>query len=143
MIDITHILIPYLGTPAEQELLKATCKIARLFKAKVSVVHVIEVPMALPVDADNLPGVEEANAVLDGAEDIAAESRASATTDLLQARDAGHAIVEEAISRGVDLIMMEAQQRMRLGMLSLGRTVDYVIKHAPCPVWISRQKPLR
>lgn len=139
-MNVTHILMPYVGTEADQDLLRVTCRIARTFKAKISVVHVLEVPMALPVDAENLPGVEEANAKLDEAEDIAAAAGANATTDLLQARDAGHAIVEETISRGVDLVLMEAQQRIRLGMLSLGGTVDYVLKHAPCPVWISRQK---
>jgi len=137
-MEIKHVLIPYMGTPQDEDLLRIACRVANAFKAKVSVVHVIEVPMTLPVDAENLPGFEEANEMLDKAEEVALSVGVEAETGLLQGRDAGHAIVEEAIHREVDLIFMEAHERTRLGMLTLGHTVEYVLKKAPMPVWISR-----
>jgi nucleotide-binding universal stress UspA family protein len=75
---------------------------------------------------------------LDQAEDIARTAGIKISTSLLQARDAGHAIIEEATERKVDLILMEARQRIKLGMLELGETVNYVMKHAKCAIWVSR-----
>ena len=137
-MNISHILLPYKGSSSEEELLRVVSRIARAFKARISVVHIIEVPMALPLDAENLPGVNEANAVLVKAEGIARSAGARVDTDVLRARDAAHAIVEEAVRRNVDLIFMEASERTRLGTITLGRTVEYVLKKAPIPVFISR-----
>jgi len=137
-MEIKHILIPYMGTAKDDDLLRTACKIAASFKAKISVVHVLEIPMNLPVDAEVVPGVDEANALLDHAEKVASSAGGKIDTGLLQARDAGHAIVEEAIARQASLIIMEARQRQRLVMLTLGKTTDYVLKHAPMAVWISR-----
>lgn len=137
-MEIKHILVPYMGTTKDDDLLRAACKIAASFKAKISVVHVLEIPMSLPVDAETVPGVDEANALLDHAEKVASSAGGKIDTGLLQARDAGHAIVEESIARQASLIIMEARQRQRLGMLTLGRTTDYVLKHALMAVWISR-----
>ena len=133
-----QILMPYLGSDADKDLLQAVCRLAQAWKAKLELVHVIEVPMALPVDAPDLPGTDAANLILDQGEDAAADAGVEVETELLTARDAGHAIVEEAIAREADLVFMEGRQRVRLGMLTLGRTADYVLKHAPCTVWISR-----
>lgn len=127
-----------MGTSKDQDLLRAACKIAASYKAKLSVVHVLEIPMNLPVDVEDAPGAIEGNTLLDRAETLAESAGVKVQTSLLQARDAGHAIVEEAIARGVGLIIMEARQRQRLGMLTLGHTTDYVLKHAPMTVWISR-----
>ena len=137
-MEVKHMLIPYAGTPDDEELLRIACRIAKAIKAKVSIAYVLEVPMALPIDAENLPGVDEANEILDKAEEVALSTGVQAETDLLQGRDAGHAIVEEAIQRDVDLIFMVAHERTRLGMLTLGRTVEYILKKSPVPVWISR-----
>jgi nucleotide-binding universal stress UspA family protein len=94
--------------------------------------------MTQPINTDAPAGVDEANSILDQAEDIAHSMGVKVKGDLLQARDAGHAIVEESVERGVDLIFMEVKQSACSGMVSLGKTVDYVLKHAPCNVWISR-----
>lgn len=137
-MEVKHMLIPYTGTPQDEELLRIACRIAKALKAKVSIAYVIEIPMALPIDAESLPGVDEANEILDKAEEVALSLGIQAETDLLQGRDAGHAIVEEAIQRNVDVIFMVAQGRTRLGILTLGHTVEYILKRAPMPVWISR-----
>jgi nucleotide-binding universal stress UspA family protein len=140
-MNLTHILMPYSGTSADRELLKALCAIGRAVRARISVVCVVEVPMSLPVDAESAPGLDEGNVVLDEAEEVAAQVGGRISTVLLQARDAGHAIVEEAESCGADLIVMEARLEQGSGVVDLGRRCDYVLRHAHCPVWISRQMP--
>ena len=55
-------------------------------------------------------------------------------TDLLQAREAGPTIVDEAVARGIDLILMGVEYKRHFGQFSLGSVVPYVLKNAPCRV---------
>jgi nucleotide-binding universal stress UspA family protein len=137
-ISIKHILVPYTGTERDDAVLVAAAQVAKGSKAKITAVYVLEVPMALPIDSADLPGMDEADAILDRAEEVAAEIGCELATELLQAREAGPAIVESAIDHTADLIFMEAHRRRRFGMGLLGRTVEYVLKRAPCAVWVSR-----
>ena len=54
------------------------------------------------------------------------------------AGSAGAAIVDEAIDRNTDVIMMGATIRKKLGKVTTGETVDYVLKNAPCEVLVVR-----
>ncbi|MDP2728276.1 MAG: universal stress protein, partial [Dehalococcoidia bacterium] len=60
-------------------------------------------------------------------------------TELLQAREVGPAIVDEAIERGVDLILLGVPYKKRFGEFNMGRVAPYVLKNAPCRVWVIRQ----
>jgi nucleotide-binding universal stress UspA family protein len=61
-------------------------------------------------------------------------------TVLLQARDVGAAIVDEATERGADLIICGLPFRRRFGGdFAIGRTIPYVLKNAPCAVWVARE----
>ena len=60
-------------------------------------------------------------------------------TELLQAREAGPAIVDEAVERGIDLIIMAISYKKPFGEFDLGSTVPYVLKNAPCRVLIWRE----
>ncbi len=53
---------------------------------------------------------------------------------MIQAREAGPAIVDEAAERGIDLILMGVKYKSRFGQFSLGSNVMYVLKNAPCRV---------
>ena len=59
-----NILVPYTGTDEDDRLLQAVCRMAKANKGKVTVVHVVEVPMALPVEAENFPEAEAAEMML-------------------------------------------------------------------------------
>jgi nucleotide-binding universal stress UspA family protein len=76
--------------------------------------------------------------------------------ELLQARDVSHAIVDEAIERNVDGIILAVSYKRPLaegtgfawprggkpaplpGEFRLGRVFQYVLQNAPCEVWIIR-----
>jgi nucleotide-binding universal stress UspA family protein len=136
-MNITHILMPYKGTESEDELLRATCRVARQFKARLLVVHVMEVPMSYALDAQRVPGHEEAEDLLDHAEEVAGEVGLHIETELVRDRSAGHAVVEQARAVGADLVIMEAASVKDPNAPAVGRTADYILKHAPCNVWIS------
>jgi nucleotide-binding universal stress UspA family protein len=56
----------------------------------------------------------------------------------VRARHAGRAIVEEAIGRNAELVILGAPRRAIGGRRRLfGGTVDYVLREAPCRVLIA------
>ena len=99
----------------------------------------LEVKRSLPLDADLPMEATRGEEVLDRAEEIASNLDESIQTELLQARDVGTAIVDEAINRGADLILLGVSYEKRFGEFTIGKTVPYVLKNAPCRVWICRQ----
>jgi nucleotide-binding universal stress UspA family protein len=62
--------------------------------------------------------------------------------ELLQARDRGHAIVDEAADRQVDAIVMGVGFERTLGEFHVGTAAQYVLTHAPCQVLLYRE-PVR
>ena len=50
------------------------------------------------------------------------------------------ALVDEASERGADLLVVGLPYRTRFGGdFAIGRTVPYVLKNAPCAVWVVRE----
>ena len=85
-------------------------------------------------------GSEPAQRVLDMAETQAEHARHPLEAVLVQARDVGAALVDEAVERAADLLVVGLPYRKRFGGdFAIGRTVPYVLKNAPCAVWVSRE----
>ncbi len=59
--------------------------------------------------------------------------------EILRARDAGPAVVQEAEEREVEAIVMAMPYKKHHGMFSLGQTVPYILKNASCPVLLWRK----
>lgn len=135
---VRSILVPIDGSPASLDAITLACNIARKNKGKVYAVHVIEVKRSLPLDAELTDEANNGEALLLRAEKIASEADFKVEGELLQARDAGHAIVDEATERAVDLILMGAEHKAASGEYQMGRVTQYVIKAAPCGVWLWR-----
>ncbi|MYE45155.1 MAG: universal stress protein [Chloroflexi bacterium] len=60
---------------------------------------------------------------------------------MCQARQAGHAVVDEAIERNTDAIVVGVGYERPYGRFRLGRLPQYVLAHAPCEVWLFRYTP--
>jgi len=82
------------------------CTLAKRSRGKVHVVHVIEVRRSLPLDADLVAEAQRGEDILSQAEAAAKKEDFEVEGDLLQARDAGHAIVDEAVERQADAIIL-------------------------------------
>jgi nucleotide-binding universal stress UspA family protein len=103
-------------------------------------VHIVEIDWTLPLDADIAGHSEEAQRVLDMAEAVAEDNKARLSPVLLQARDVGAALVDEASERNADLLVVGLPYRKRFGgEFAVGKTVPYVLKNAPCAVWVVRE----
>ena len=94
---------------------------------------------SLPVEAEIEPEIQKAEDILDHLASVAEGEDYEIETDVLQAREAGPAIIDEAIERVVDLILMGVKYKRRFGQFSLGDVVPYVLKNAPCRVMLYQQ----
>jgi len=72
-------------------------------------------------------------------ETIAGVYKSDPEAELLQSRRAGPAIVQEAVDKGVDAIVLGIPYTEQFGDFSLGETVPYVLKNAPCRVILWRE----
>src|SRR5687767_10220815 len=108
----------------------------------VTFLFVVEVPQAMPLDAELPADVEAGEQALRHAETIARKTLPSRAThiitELLQARAVGAAIVDEAIERDADAIVMTAAVHRKHGRATLGETTNHVLLHAPCEVVVIR-----
>jgi nucleotide-binding universal stress UspA family protein len=129
-----QILVPVAGTDADAETIKLACRLAKRDKGKVWAVSVVTIKRALPLDAEIESEIKKAEEILDKVEDAAGEEDCEIETDVLQAREVGPAIVDEAVERGMSLILMGIAYKQRFGQFSLGEAVPYVLKNSPCPV---------
>ena len=127
------------GGSSDARIVRLVTQMAHLGRAEVVAVHVVEIDWTLPLDADIAGRSEEVQRVLDTAEEIAEESKVAIEPVLLQARDVGAAIVDEATERGADLLVVGLPYRKRFGgEFAIGRTIPYILQNAPCAVWVMR-----
>jgi len=129
-----NILVPTVGTEAGEEAIQLACRLAKKDKGKIWAVYVVTIKRSLPLDAEIESEIKEAENVLDHIEEVAEDHDYEIETDIIQARAAGPAIVDEAVERNVDVILMGVKYKRRFGQFSLGDVVPYVLKNAPCPV---------
>jgi APA family basic amino acid/polyamine antiporter len=136
-VEYRTILVPVVRTSESEEALVAAARLAEERRARVAIVHVIEVPLDLPLDVRLPDAEEEANDILDNAAAFVEGYGVRAVTRLLRARSAGSAIVEEAARRTAELVVLGApRDRVRPRGRIFGRTVDYALKHSPSRVLV-------
>jgi nucleotide-binding universal stress UspA family protein len=99
---------------------------------------VIEVLRSLPLNAGLDSEMRKGEAVLRHAEERAAQFGVPVNRSLVQAREAGPAIVEEGRDEKVDAIVLGMGYKRVIGSFEIGRTTDFVLKHAQSQVWVVR-----
>jgi nucleotide-binding universal stress UspA family protein len=137
-----RLLVPVDGTEGDERVLAIVGKVIQKDPVHVTLMHVIEVRQSMPLDAELPREIEIGELILKRAEDLARKRPGSRSdlilTELLQARSAGAAIVDEALEQRADAIFMAARNHQRLGKTTLGETVAYVLKNALCEVVLIR-----
>lgn len=133
-------IVALAGGPQDERIVRLVAELARPVRAEIVGVHVVEIEWSLPLDADIASGSEEAQQILDQAEVTAETAKSRLQPVLLQAREVGAALVDEATERDADLLVLGLTYRKRFGGdFAIGRTIPYVLKHAPCAVWVVRE----
>lgn len=157
--DYGSILVPLFGTRLDEDIVQTAALLvageptdeAAIDTATIEAVWVFEMPMALPLEA-RLPDaqVKRARQALARAKVVGEEyTGVHVATATVRARRAGHAIVEEARRRGVEAIVLGAEEPSRIrggarlggrgGRLDdfVGDVIKYVIAKAPCRVIVT------
>jgi APA family basic amino acid/polyamine antiporter len=137
-IEYRSIVVPVVRSAESEEALVAAARLAGERRSRVAVVHVLEVPMELPITAP-LPEEERiANSLLDDARAIVESHGVRAVTRLVRARAAGPAIVADARARNAELVVIGAPRRgMGRRAPLFGRTARHVLKNSPCRVIVA------
>jgi basic amino acid/polyamine antiporter, APA family len=130
------ILVPMKLGQIGEEMVATAVKLAQEHGARVEALHVIKVPLDLPLDAP-MEG-EEARAAesIEEARALGADHDVEVRGSIVRARAIGDAIVREAERTGADLIVLGSAPRWRRQSRFFSPTVDYVLKKAPCEVLI-------
>ncbi len=138
-LEYRTILVPIVEGEQATEAMHVACRLAAERGASIVAVRVIVVPMELPLDSE-LPEQEElADRLLDEAHDIGELYGVRVIERVIRARHAGRAIVDEAERRNAEIIVLGAPRlphRTRKSAI-FGKTVDFVLKNAPCRVMVA------
>ena len=153
-VEYGSILVPVFGESLDDEIVGTAGRLASERAeegeggAVLEALFVFEIPMSLPIDA-RVPEdrVQRAKRVLARAKEVGEEySGVEVATAMVRGRSAGQAIVGEARRRGVEAIVLAAEEPTRIkgGAILGGRgrardrfvgeTTRYVVEKAPCKV---------
>ncbi|MGA7172206.1 MAG: universal stress protein [Candidatus Dormiibacterota bacterium] len=133
-----RIAVPVRGEPVDTDALKAACRLARPAKADILVITVLEVARNLPLSASLGGELGRAEEVLVGMEEVASSLDSKVQTTVLQAREAGPAIIDEARRWEADLMVVGLGTTPRFGEFALGRTGTELLNHAHCRLILIR-----
>ena len=135
-----RIVVGLNGGPTDALVVRTACELARETKGSLAGVHIVEIDWSHDLSEDIASDNETAATVLDMAETLADKAGCRLETTLLQARDVGAALVDEAVALGADLIIVGLPFRKKFGGdFAIGRTVPYVLQNAPCEVLVLRE----
>jgi len=139
-MDFHRVLVPVAGTKADEGAIELACSLVKgKNKSKIFAVHVIPIERSLPLDVEIKPEIGKAEDILARAESIAQYVGCTFETDILQAREVGPAIIDEAIEREIDLIIIGVTYKKHYGQFCLGDILPYVLENAPCRVILDHQ----
>ncbi len=120
--------------------------LARVFEAKLMLLHVHDTRPQLGAGAVEWSPLPFALAAVDLQRDICAwrceaeERSGLKVCSVVLAGDPAVEIVRFARERGVDLLVVGKHGRCRLERLVLGSVAAKVVRNAPCPVMVVREK---
>lgn len=139
LLHYERILVPLGGTEADETALRVSGMLLTKAGGEAQLLHVIEVPFDLQLDAVDDRAVAFADEVLARGEEFLRGRGVEVRTGVVQARAAGAAIVDDATEQRTDLIVMGLRYKKRFGgQWDAGRTVPYVMRNSTAPVWCLR-----
>ena len=132
MMKFSRILVPVTGIHTGREAIGLACKLAKQDKSEIRAIYIITPKRDLPLDAEIESEIQKAEDILDSIEAFAKKENFRISTEVLQSRDVGAAIINEAKEREADLILLGVAYKIRYGEFSMGEIVPYILKNSPC-----------
>ncbi|MES2122102.1 MAG: universal stress protein, partial [Chlamydiota bacterium] len=141
-MEVKHILVPTRGGSCTESV-QTACEIARIHKAKVTALHVLEIPLTIPLDTAISHRMAMAEAVLKRADAIAREFNVEISMKIVRSRSIVDTIISEVKKGKFDLLVMGAwDPKSGSKERKVGSVVDSILRKAPCRVWVCLGKPI-
>ena len=143
---IRTILVPTDFSEGAARALRWARTLARAFKAKIVVLHVLDLPVAwtpigglgsipTPLSTEAVKQLtNEAQTILD----TVARDAPEATQRVLRKGHPREAVLAVAREVGADVIVMGTHGRRGVSHLFIGSVAEHVVRHSPVPVWTVR-----
>jgi len=139
-----HILVPTDFSDAAGKALRYAEAFARPCGSEVTILHVIEPPPYPEFGYAHLPLKErKLKKVVQDKLDVLTRELADAgvkSSSAIRTGSAFHEIAEQASGQCADLIIVATRGRGTLAHALLGSTAERVVRHAPCPVLVVRER---
>jgi APA family basic amino acid/polyamine antiporter len=135
--EFERILVPMKLGDIGEEMVATAIALARERGAAIEAITVVRIPRKFELEGE-LPAdvAARVDASLDEARALGADHGVEVHGDVVRARSIGHAIVEEAERRSVDLIVLGSSPRWRRQSRFFSPTVDFVLRNASCEVLV-------
>jgi APA family basic amino acid/polyamine antiporter len=134
--ELGRILVPMKLGPIGEEMVATAVKLAQERGSSVEALYVIRVPLESSLDAELDQAEEQATESIEEARALGLEHGVEVVGETVRARSIGEAIVEQAHSHDVDLIVLGSAPRWRRQSRFFSPTVEYVLRRAPCEVLV-------
>jgi nucleotide-binding universal stress UspA family protein len=147
-VNLKTILVPIDFSEPSRKALHYALSFAKQFNAEMLLLHVIEfTPLAAPSPPLPIIQDETTRATLheSAAKQLAAwrnetGSQASIKASVRDGVSAHAEIVKAAVEGNIDLIILGTQGRTGIAHFLIGSTAEKVVRHAPCPVLVVRER---
>ena len=156
-VELESVLVPVFGKGLDDEIVSTACRLADSdplpgqSKPRLEFLYVIKLPLTVPLNSPPPPErIAKADRAIARALEIAEEyPSVEAHGSWTPARDAGEAIVVQALEREVEAIIVggEPPTKIRGGAVlggvrgskpaEIGPITEYVLRHAPCRVLLT------
>jgi universal stress protein A len=144
-IQLKRILVPVDFSDCSKKALQYAASFAKQFSAEILLLHVVQpivysepvVVTATAVFDDNTVREAAAKQLSDWRNEIAAGATVKAN---VRTGVPYHEIVRAAEETNTDLIVIGTQGRSGLARMFIGSTAERVVRHAPCPVMVVRER---
>jgi APA family basic amino acid/polyamine antiporter len=141
-LEYRRLLVPVIGGQPSDAAMDLACRLAAERGSRIVALNVLEVPLDRSV-GEAFPDLENAaNRELDEAVAIGDSYGVRVLGRLERARSPGPAIVAEAEARQAEIIVLGSSRHTLSAAQAavFGKTVDYVLRHAPCRVLVAAAK---
>jgi nucleotide-binding universal stress UspA family protein len=146
LLSIKKILVPVDFSSLSKKAFQYALRLAQQFKTEIALIHVLEpavpptfdgLPIEAPPPAEGSPSAEKSLRALISA---ARHAGVPKVKSLFRRGIASHEIVEAAKDLDVDLVVMATHGYTGWKHFCIGSTAERVVRAAPCPVLVVREK---
>ena len=136
--QLRTVVVPVVRALSSERAVELACRLAEPQQAHIVLVHVVEVPLSLPLDAAMPAQRQIGEESIDVGTTICETHELPCEGVVIPARSPWEGILRIARERHADLIVLGLDSKVRRPGEELSRNVAQVVRRAPCEVLVDR-----